>query len=84
LTGREEIDTACEILYERTKVPELTILPIYSALPSEVQSHVFEPTPPRARKVVVAINVAETSLTIPGIYYVLDPGLDLVWNTKEG
>lgn len=79
LTGQEEIDTACEILYERMKalgpkVPELIILPIYSALPSEVQSRVFEPTPPGARKVVVATNVAETSLTIPGIYYVIDPG----------
>ncbi|KAA1467822.1 P-loop containing nucleoside triphosphate hydrolase protein [Dentipellis sp. KUC8613] len=79
LTGQEEIDTSCEILYERMKalgpkVPELLILPIYSALPSEVQSRVFEPTPPGARKVVVATNVAETSLTIPGIYYVVDPG----------
>jgi ATP-dependent RNA helicase DHX8/PRP22 len=79
LTGQEEIDTSCEILYERMKalgpkVPELLILPIYSALPSEVQSRVFEPTPPGARKVVIATNVAETSLTIPGIYYVIDPG----------
>ncbi|KAH9828688.1 P-loop containing nucleoside triphosphate hydrolase protein [Rhodofomes roseus] len=79
LTGQEEIDTACEILYERMKalgpkVPELLVLPIYSALPSEVQSRVFEPTPPGARKVVVATNVAETSLTIAGIYYVIDPG----------
>ncbi|KAF8738666.1 hypothetical protein AX14_010761 [Amanita brunnescens Koide BX004] len=79
LTGQEEIDTACEILYERMKalgpkVPELVVLPIYSALPSEVQSRVFEPTPPGTRKVVIATNVAETSLTIPGIYYVIDPG----------
>jgi ATP-dependent RNA helicase DHX8/PRP22 len=79
LTGQEEIDTACEILFERMKalgpkVPELIILPIYSALPSEVQSRVFEPTPPGARKVVIATNVAETSLTIAGIYYVIDPG----------
>lgn len=34
----------------------------------------FDPTPPGARKVVIATNVAETSLTIPGIYYVIDPG----------
>ncbi|TFY78795.1 hypothetical protein EWM64_g5219 [Hericium alpestre] len=79
LTGQEEIDTSCEILFERMKalgpkVPDLLILPIYSALPSEVQSRVFEPTPPGARKVVIATNVAETSLTIPGIYYVVDPG----------
>ncbi|THH29057.1 hypothetical protein EUX98_g5132 [Antrodiella citrinella] len=66
LTGQEEIDTACEILYERMKalgpkVPELLILPIYSALPSEVQFRVFDPTPPGARKVVIATNVAETT-----------------------
>ena len=79
LTGQGETDMACQILNERMrilgpKVPELIILPIYSALPSESQSRVFEPTPPGARKLVVATNVAETSLTIPGIYYVIDPG----------
>ena len=79
LTGQEEIDTACEILYERMKalgpqVPELLILPIYSALPSDIQSKVFDPTPPGVRKIVIATNVAETSITIDGIYYVVDPG----------
>ncbi|KAG0345797.1 DEAH-box ATP-dependent RNA helicase prp22 [Podila humilis] len=79
LTGQEEIDTAAEILYERMKalgpmVPELIVLPVYSALPSEMQSKIFEPTPPGARKVVIATNVAETSITIDGIYYVVDPG----------
>jgi len=79
LTGQEEIDTACEILYERMKalgpkVPELIILSIYSTLPSEVQSRVFEHTLPGARKVVVATNVVEMSLTIPSIYYVVNPG----------
>ncbi len=79
LTGQEEIDTACEILYERMKslgpdVPELIILPVYSALPSEMQTRIFDPTPPGCRKVVIATNIAETSLTIDGIYYVVDPG----------
>ncbi|KAI0813970.1 P-loop containing nucleoside triphosphate hydrolase protein [Xylaria sp. FL0064] len=79
LTGQEEIDTSCEILYERMKalgpkVPELIICPIYSSLPTEVQSRVFEPAPPGARKVVIATNIAETSITIDGIYYVVDPG----------
>ncbi|KAL0062944.1 DEAH-box ATP-dependent RNA helicase prp22 [Marasmius tenuissimus] len=78
LTGQEEIDTACKILFEHMKalglkVPKLLILPIYSTLPSEVQSCIFEPTPPGACKVVIATNVAETSLTIPNIYYVIDP-----------
>ncbi|KAJ9662404.1 DEAH-box ATP-dependent RNA helicase prp22 [Coniosporium apollinis] len=79
LTGKEEIDTSCEILYERMKalgpsVPELLILPIYGALPSEVASRIFEPAPPGSRKVVIATNIAETSITIDGIYYVVDPG----------
>ncbi|KAK8212052.1 ATP-dependent RNA helicase-like protein DHX8 [Phyllosticta capitalensis] len=79
LTGKEEIDTSCEILHERMKklgpsVPELIILPIYGALPSEVASRVFEPAPPGGRKVVIATNIAETSITIDGIYYVVDPG----------
>lgn len=79
LTGQEEIDTSCEILFERMKalgpsVPELLILPVYSALPSEMQSKIFEPAPPGSRKVVIATNIAETSITIDGIYYVIDPG----------
>ncbi|KAI1815171.1 P-loop containing nucleoside triphosphate hydrolase protein [Poronia punctata] len=79
LTGQEEIDTSCEILYERMKalgpsVPELIICPIYSSLPTEVQSRVFDPAPPGSRKVVIATNIAETSITIDGIYYVVDPG----------
>lgn len=79
LTGQEEIDTACEALDERMRalgpdVPELVILPVYSALPSEMQSKIFEPAAPGARKVVIATNIAETSITIDGIYYVVDPG----------
>ncbi|KLU92471.1 hypothetical protein MAPG_11416 [Magnaporthiopsis poae ATCC 64411] len=79
LTGQEEIDTSCEILYERMKalgpnVPELIILPVYSALPNETQSRIFDPAPPGSRKVVIATNIAETSITIDHIYYVVDPG----------
>ena len=91
LTGQEEIDTSCEILYERMKslgpeVPELIILPVYSALPSEMQTRIFDPAPPGTRKVVIATNIAETSLTIDGIYYVVDPGFvkQKVYNSKSG
>ncbi|KTG42236.1 hypothetical protein cypCar_00010181 [Cyprinus carpio] len=91
LLKKEEIDTACEILYERMKslgpdVPELIILPVYSALPSEMQTRIFDPAPPGSRKVVIATNIAETSLTIDGIYYVVDPGFvkQKVYNSKTG
>ena len=39
-----------------------------------MQSKIFDPTPPGARKVILATNIAETSLTIDGIIYVIDPG----------
>ena len=91
LTGQEEIDSCCEILYERVKtlgdaMDELLILPVYSALPSEIQSKIFEPTPPGSRKVVFATNIAETSITIDGIYYVVDPGFAKIntYNPKTG
>jgi len=91
LTGQEEIDTSCEILFERMKqlgpdVPELIVLPVYSALPSEMQTRIFEPAPPGSRKIVIATNIAETSLTIDGIYYVVDPGFvkQKVYNSKTG
>ncbi|CAD2111971.1 adenosinetriphosphatase [Plasmodium vinckei petteri] len=80
LTGQEEINTACEILHERMKKlesmspPPLIILPIYSSLPSEMQSIIFEPAPPGCRKCILATNIAEASLTIDGIFFVIDPG----------
>ena len=91
LTGQEEIDTAAEILFERMKalgngVPELLILPVYSALPSEMQSRIFDPAPPGSRKLVLATNIAETSITIDGIFYVVDPGFakQKAYNPKLG
>lgn len=79
MTGQEEIEAAQENLEKRvrglgTKIGELLILPIYSTLPSDMQAKIFEPTPPGARKVVLATNIAETSLTINGVIYVIDPG----------
>ncbi|OQS02499.1 pre-mRNA-splicing factor ATP-dependent RNA helicase [Thraustotheca clavata] len=79
LTGQEEIETAEELLLFRTRglgsrIRELLIRPIYATLPSERQAQVFEVTPPNSRKVVIGTNIAETSLTIPGICYVIDAG----------
>lgn len=91
LTGQEEIDTCCETLYTRMQAlgdlaPELIVLPVYSALPSEIQSRIFEPAPPGSRKCVVATNIAEASLTIDGIFYVVDPGFSKqkAFNAKLG
>jgi len=91
LTGQEEIDTSCQILFERMKklgddAPELIILPVYSALPSEMQSRIFDPAPPGSRKCVIATNIAEASLTIDGVFYVVDPGFSKikVFNSKLG
>ena len=91
LTGQEEIDTCCETLYTRMQAlgdlaPDLIILPVYSALPSEMQSRIFEPAPIGSRKCVVATNIAEASLTIDGIYYVVDPGFSKqkAFNPKLG
>eukprot|EP00038_Savillea_parva_P019455 m.27593 g.27593 ORF g.27593 m.27593 type:complete len:1068 (-) comp4427_c0_seq1:179-3382(-) len=79
LTGQDEIETCEQNLSERirklgSKAAELLILPIYANLPSDMQAKIFEPTPPGARKVVLGTNIAETSLTIDGIIYVIDPG----------
>ena len=52
----------------------MLITPIYASLPSELQARIFEQTPENARKVVLATNIAETSITIDGIKYVIDPG----------
>ncbi|CAJ0599569.1 unnamed protein product [Cylicocyclus nassatus] len=54
----------------------LYCLPLYSLLSSEKQRRVFEPPPEGARMCVIATNVAETSLTIPGVKYVVDTGFE--------
>ena len=91
LTGQEEIEAAEQNLQETArklggKIPEMIIAPIYANLPSELQTKIFEPTPPGARKVVLATNIAETSLTIDGIVYVIDPGFvkENVFNPRTG
>ncbi|CCJ29373.1 unnamed protein product [Pneumocystis jirovecii] len=91
LTGQEEIDAATENLQETCrklgkKIKEMIIAPIYANLPSELQSKIFEPTPEGARKVVLATNIAETSITIDGIVYVIDPGFvkENVYNPRTG
>ncbi|KAK9277665.1 hypothetical protein L1049_007212 [Liquidambar formosana] len=80
LTGQEEIESVERLVQERLRqLPEghqkLLTVPIFSSLPSEQQMQVFRPAPAGFRKVILATNIAETSVTIPGIKYVIDPGL---------
>ncbi|KAG0203719.1 hypothetical protein BGX33_008943 [Mortierella sp. NVP41] len=80
MTGREEIEEVVSEIRERAttlppnKYADVLALPIYAGLPTEEQMHVFEPVEKGTRKVVVATNVAEASVTIPGIGFVIDSG----------
>eukprot|EP00658_Telonema_sp_P-2_P016356 TRINITY_DN16347_c0_g1_i1.p1 TRINITY_DN16347_c0_g1~~TRINITY_DN16347_c0_g1_i1.p1 ORF type:complete len:571 (+),score=173.04 TRINITY_DN16347_c0_g1_i1:199-1911(+) len=91
LTGAEEIETCCIVMQERLGklgegAPPLAILPIYSQLPSDLQAKIFEKAPDGVRKCIVSTNIAETSLTVDGILYVIDCGYCKlkVYNPKMG
>ena len=79
LTGREEIDTAIQLIFNRAanlhpRASAIFALPLYAGLTTEQQLFVFEPTPENTRKVIVSTNIAEASITIDGIVYVIDCG----------
>ncbi|XP_048585628.1 putative pre-mRNA-splicing factor ATP-dependent RNA helicase PRP1 [Nematostella vectensis] len=85
LTGQEEIEEACKRIKKEvdnlgSEIGELKCIPLYSTLPPTQQQRIFEAAPPDrpngaiGRKCVVATNIAETSLTIDGVVFVIDPG----------
>ena len=81
MTGQEDIEATCEILQSELeklqkinkKIPDLDVLPIYSSLSSNLQSKIFQNT--NNRKCIVATNIAETSLTLHHVKFVVDSGL---------
>ncbi|KIO07361.1 hypothetical protein M404DRAFT_136155, partial [Pisolithus tinctorius Marx 270] len=90
MTGQEDIEVTCQVVEERLsqldQPPPLAVLPIYSQMPADLQARIFEPTADGRRKVIVATNIAETSLTVDGILYVVDAGYSKlkVYNPKVG
>ena len=90
MTGQEDIDITCDLIHERLQwlndPAPMSVLPIYSQMPADLQSRIFDQAPPGVRKVVVATNIAETSLTVDGIMYVVDCGFSKlkVYNPKMG
>lgn len=81
LTGQAEIDKAVARLNAAVcALPEgsagdLLVLPLYAALPPELQLRVFRPPQPGVRRCIIATNVAETSITVEGVVYVVDSGV---------
>lgn len=90
MTGQEDIEVTCEVLQERLAqlqdAPPLLVLPIYSQMPADLQAKIFNPSENGERKVIVATNIAETSLTVDGIMYVVDAGYSKlkVYNPRVG
>jgi len=81
MTGQEEIETVTYTLEERVvqlmdegSCPPLNVLPIYSQLPSDLQAKIFQDAEDGNRKCIVSTNIAETSLTLDGVMYVIDSG----------
>ncbi|KAI9915975.1 hypothetical protein PsorP6_007716 [Peronosclerospora sorghi] len=88
MTGQEDIEATCYVLADRMGkldgAPPLLVLPMYSQLPADLQAKIFDASD--IRKCIVSTNIAETSLTVDGIKYVIDAGFCKVkvYNPKIG
>jgi ATP-dependent helicase HrpB len=76
LPGQGEIHRTLRLLEERGLTRGTRVLPLYGDLPIEQQDEAIKPSPPGTRKIVLATNIAETSLTIEGVRIVIDSGLE--------
>ncbi|KAG6373740.1 P-loop containing nucleoside triphosphate hydrolase protein [Boletus reticuloceps] len=79
LPGQEDIETldkSIKMYAQRLPIErmQVTLCPMYASLPPSKQARIFASTPPHTRKCILATNIAETSITIPGIKYVIDTG----------
>ncbi|CAE7175911.1 hypothetical protein PTT_01261 [Pyrenophora teres f. teres 0-1] len=79
LTGQDTIEGLEKLINDYAEgmdeeVPKLIVLPLFAALPQQAQQRIFHPTPYRTRRVILATNIAETSVTVPGVRFVIDCG----------
>lgn len=90
MTGQEDIEATAAAIAAKLALldapPPLDVLPIYSTMPQDLQQRIFRAPQRARRKCIVATNIAETSLTVDGIRYVVDSGLCKlkVYNAKLG
>jgi HrpA-like RNA helicase len=83
LTGQEEIETLEKLIHEYARylpphIGKLVVCPLYAGLPNHKQAKAFERAPHGCRKVILSTNVAETSVTIGGVRFVIDCGFHKV------
>ncbi|KAL4917159.1 P-loop containing nucleoside triphosphate hydrolase protein [Aspergillus aurantiobrunneus] len=79
LTGQETVEALENLVNEYATgmdpaLPKVQVLPLFAALPQAAQQRVFLPAPPRTRKIILATNIAETSVTVSGVRFVVDCG----------
>lgn len=79
LTGQDTVESLERLINEYganmdLALPKILALPLFAALPQAAQQKVFQPAPPRTRKVIISTNIAETSVTVPGVRHVIDSG----------
>ncbi|XP_010549283.1 PREDICTED: probable pre-mRNA-splicing factor ATP-dependent RNA helicase DEAH4 isoform X2 [Tarenaya hassleriana] len=80
MTGQDDIEKLVSKLEEKVRSLEegscmdAVVYPLHGSLPPDMQVRVFSPPPPNCRRFIVATNIAETSLTVDGVVYVIDSG----------
>lgn len=79
LTGQETVESLETLANEYAlalgpEAPKALVLPLFAALPQVAQQRVFQPTPPKTRKIILSTNIAETSVTVSGVRFVIDCG----------